>query len=83
MSKENKFVKLNARVVGKNVIISKDSFEHILLCLCSQKFIGELPVNGDSMAAMANDPKKYKNDQKEMQDTIDDVWKQGMDLIHK
>lgn len=79
---ENK-KKITGRVVGKNVIISKDDFEYILLCLCSQKFVGELPPNGDAMAEMINHPKKYKNSQKEMQEAIDDCYKEAMDIIHR
>ena len=75
-------MKLKAKIIGPNVVISKDSFEYILLCLCSQKFIGELPPNGDAMAEMIKNPKKYKNDEKEMQKQIDSCWRDAMDILH-
>lgn len=76
-------MKLKAKIIGPNVIISKDSFEYILLCMCSQKFVGELPPNGDAADMMINNPKKYKNDQKEMQKTIDNCYREAMDILHK
>ena len=37
-------VKLEARKENGNIIISEDSFEHLLSCLDNQKFVGELRV---------------------------------------
>lgn len=76
-------MKLKGRIVGRNVVISKDSFEYILLCMCSQKFVNELPTNGDTMDLKLNHPKKFKSMQKEMQDTIDDCYRDAMNILHK
>lgn len=40
-------VKLEARATEKDIIISKDSFEHLLNCLDNQKYVGE--VNADAL----------------------------------
>jgi len=71
--------KLNAKMDGKKVIIGKDDFEYLLLCLCSQKFIHEAPPNGD---AIAMGKKKYKKIQDEAQETIDNVYDQCMNFLH-
>ena len=75
-------MKIKGKIIGPNVVISKDSFEYILLCMCSQKFVDELPPNGDAMELASKNPKKYKNIQKETQKTIDDCWRDAMDLLH-
>lgn len=63
-------MKLEAKKDGiGNIIISKDSFEHLLNCLDNQKFIHELPINGD---AISNGKESYYNIQKENQKFIDD-----------
>lgn len=60
------------------ITLPADDLELILLCLCSQKFIGEAPPNGDA-AAMGKSA--YEKSQKEQQAFVDDVYHQAMDLI--
>ena len=73
-------VKLEAKKVGKgNVVISEDSFEHLLSCLDNQKFVGEAPPNGD---AMAMDRNEYNNVQIGIQNAIDDFNRQCRNLLH-
>jgi hypothetical protein len=71
--------KLNAKMDGDKVIMGKDDFEYILLCLCNQKFVGEPPQCGD---AMAMSKKAYDKSQNEMQETIDNVYDQCMNFLH-
>lgn len=71
--------KLRAKKDGKNIIIHKDDFEYILLCLCSQKFVGEAPPCGDAMAMPADE---YDKTQQGMQEVIDNCYDQCMNLIH-
>jgi len=72
-------VKLEARVEGDNVVISKDSFEHLLNCLDNQKFVGEPPPCGD---ALAMDKKDYDKVQRDNQAAIDDFNRQCRELLH-
>ncbi len=71
--------KLRAQKKGDNVVVHKDDFEHILLCLCSQKFVGEAPPCGD---AMAMGKKDYDKTQQGMQEVIDNCYDQCMNFIH-
>jgi len=71
-------VKLEAIKKNGVILISEDSFEHLLNCLANQKFIGELPPNGD---ALDMSPEAYKSVQAKNQAAIDDFWKQCMDLL--
>ena len=68
-------VKLN----DGNIMISEDSFEHLLNCLDNQKFIGEPPQNGDSIAVGKNE---YYRVQAEMQEAIDNFSRQCRQLLH-
>jgi len=73
-------VKLEAKKDGKgNIIISEDSFEHLLNCLDNQKFVGETPPNGD---AMAMDTDEYNNVHEHIQEAIDDFSTQCRSLLH-
>ncbi len=72
-------VKLEARKKDGNIIISEDSFEHLLSCLDNQKFVGEFPVNGDSISVGKD---KYYKVQNEIQQAIDDFNRQCRDLLH-
>jgi len=73
-------VKLEAKKDGKgNVVISEDSFEHLLSCLDNQKFVGEAPPNGD---AMTMDRNEYNNVQIDIQNAIDDFNRQCRNLLH-
>ena len=63
-----------------NIIISEDSFEMLLACLDNQKFIHELPQNGDSLAV---GEEHYKNSQQAMQKIIDDYNKQCRKFLHQ
>jgi len=73
-------VKLEAKKDGKgNVVISEDSFEHLLSCLDNQKFVGEAPPNGD---AMVMDRNEYNNVQIDIQNAIDDFNRQCRNLLH-
>lgn len=73
-------VKLEAKKDGKGqIIISEDSFEHLLSCLDNQKFVGESPPNGD---ALAMGEKEYNKVQDENQACIDDFNRQCRNLLH-
>ena len=73
-------VKLEAKKDGKgNVVISENSFEHLLNCLDNQKFVGEVPPNGD---AMDMDRDEYNNVQIDIQNAIDDFNRQCRNLLH-
>jgi len=73
-------VKLEAKKDGKgNIIVSEDSFEHLLNCLDNQKFVGEAPPNGD---AMAMDKDEYYNVHIDIQNAIDDFSRQCRGLLH-
>jgi hypothetical protein len=73
-------VKLEAKIDGDNVIISQDSFEHLLNCLDNQKFVGEPPQNGDSIA---EGEEGYNFVQKEIQAAIDDFNRQCRALLNE
>lgn len=77
--KINKTIKIKAKKEGNNIIIHKDSFEMILIALCNQKFINELPPNGD---ALSMGKKKYDKTQKDMQECVDGIYHQCMDILH-
>lgn len=71
-------VKLEAVKKDGAILISEGSFRHLLNCLANQKFVGETPINGDSVAV---GKEEYYRVQNAMQDVIDDFWKQGMNLL--
>lgn len=64
-------VKLEARATENDIIISKDSFEHLLNCLDNQKYVGE--VNAD---ALDMGVKEIHSVQNEIQAAIDDFNRQ-------
>ncbi len=70
-------VKLEAIKRDGWIIITEDSFEHLLSCLDNQKFVGEAPPNGD---ALAMGEEAYNNTQKEIQEAIDDFNRQCREL---
>lgn len=73
-------VKLEAKKDGKdNIIISEDSFEHLLNCLDNQRFVGESPPNGD---AMSMDKDEYDNVHVNIQKAIDDFNRQCRSLLN-
>ena len=72
-------VKLEAVKKDGNVIISEDSFEHLLSCLDNQKYIHEGPCNGDGLAM---GPEAYKAVQNENQTEIDQFNRQCRELLH-
>ncbi len=72
-------VKLEATKKDGNIIITEDSFEHLLACLDNQKFVGEPPQNGDSIAV---GKEEYYQVQNEIQDAIDDFNRQCRALLH-
>ena len=63
-------VKLEAKKVDGNIVISEGSFEHLLNCLDNQKFIHD--VNADAMS----DDTDYKQIQSDNQAAIDDFSRQ-------
>jgi len=68
-------VKLDARInEGGNVVLSMDSFEHLLACLDNQKFIQD--VNADGL-----DGGGYKETQRDNQAAIDDFNRQCRKLL--
>lgn len=64
-------VKLEARATEKDIIISIDSFEHLLDCLDNQKYVGE--VNADALEMSVKDIHSVQND---IQARIDDFNRQ-------
>lgn len=75
-------VKLEAKKVDGNIVISEDSFEHLLSCLDNQKFVGESPPNGDAMEMFMNDPDGYKQIHINNQKAIDDFNRQCRQVLH-
>ena len=67
-------VKLKASKGDGSIIISEDSFEHLLNCLDNQKFLYE--INADALTC------NYKKTQQEMQAVIDDFNRQCRKLLH-
>ena len=63
-----------------NIIISQDSFELLLGCLDNQKYIGELPQNGDSVSVGEDD---YYKTQREIQDVIDYYNRECRKILHQ
>jgi hypothetical protein len=72
-------VKLEATKKDGNIIIAEHSFEHLLACLDNQKFVGEAPINGDSVAV---GKEEYYRVQNEIQEAIDDFNRQCRVLLH-
>ncbi len=68
-------VKLNATKKDGFVIVSENSFEHLLNCLDNQKFIRE--INADATTC------DYKKVQEENQKAIDDFNSQCRRLLNK
>lgn len=68
-AKSRKMVKLDAAKFGNNIIISCDSFEHLLNCIANQKF---LPIPD----------KQTKLHKKQTQDYIDDFYDQCRKLLN-
>lgn len=62
----------------KKILIEEDFFEHLLSCLANQKFVNELPPNGD---AVSSGKEVYYAIQKRNQKIIDEAWMKGMDLL--
>ena len=74
-------MKIEAKKDGKgNIIISEGSFEMILACLDNQKFVGELPQNGDSLSVGKDE---YWKGQKDIQDTIDHYNRECRKILHQ
>jgi hypothetical protein len=67
-------VQLEATKENGNVIISENSFEHLLSCLDNQKFIND--INADATTS------DYKKIQQNNQNSIDDFNRQCRDLLH-
>jgi len=63
-----------------NIVLSQDSFEMILMCLANQKFLKENPPNGE---AFSLGKEKYDFIQENMQNEIDNCYKQCIDFLHK
>ncbi len=72
-------VKLEATKKDGNIIISEGSFGHLLACLDNQKFVGEAPINGDSVAV---GKEEYYRVQNEIQEAIDNFSRQCRVLLH-
>lgn len=73
-------VKLNAKKDGLgNIVISEDSFEHLLNCLANQKFVGEAPPCGD---AIDMGREEYAVTQNDMQAAIDNFYVQCREVLH-
>ena len=74
-------IKLEAKKDGNgNIVISEDSFEMILACLDNQKFVHELPQNGDSLAI---GEEEYKSTQQSIQETIDEYNRAARKVLHQ
>ncbi len=72
-------VQLEATKTDNDIIISQNSFAHLLNCLDNQKFVHEFPCNGDGLAM---GEEAYSNLQQEMQTAIDDFNAQCRRLLH-
>jgi len=59
---------MKGRIEGNDVIISKGNFEHLLNCLCNQKY---LPL-----------PEKQSGVEIECQKAIDRFWKEGVNILN-
>jgi len=70
-------VKLDAKKLKDGILISEDSFEHLLNCLDNQKFIND--VNADGLSLGKN---HVKNIQKQNQKYIDDFNNQCRKLLN-
>lgn len=75
-------VELEAEKIGGNIVISEDSFEHLLNCLDNQKFVGESPPNGDAMSMAINDPEGYRQIHIDIQEAIDNFSRQCRRVLH-
>ena len=74
-------MKIEAKKDGKgNIVISEDSFEMILACLDNQKFVGELPQNGDSLSVGED---KYFTTQQDIQNVIDSYNRECRKILHQ
>ncbi len=71
-------VKLEASTTEKDVIISKDSFEHLLNCLDNQKYIRD--VNADALDDMSVE--EIHDVQDDMQSAIDNFNRQCRILLN-
>ena len=71
-------VQLEAYDSGDNVVVSKDSFEHLLNCLDNQRFVGETPPNGDALDMGVDE---YRQVQIDIQHRIDDFSKQCRNIL--
>ncbi len=67
-------VKLEGYRIPNAIVITNDSFEHILNCLANQKFIHEM--NSDGLDS------NFKDIQDENQSIIDDCYYQARVLLH-
>ncbi len=76
-------VKLKAKKVDGNVVISEGSFEHLLNCLDNQKFVDSAPCCGDEIDMAINDPVGYKQVKVDMQSAIDDFGRQCRKVLHE
>ncbi len=70
---------IEAEKENGTIIISEDSFDHLLNCLANQKFVGETPPNGD---AAAMDPNDYRQVHVDIQAAIDDCYRQCRAVLH-
>lgn len=74
-------MKIEAKKDGKgNIVISEDSFEMILACLDNQKFVGELPQNGDSLSVGEDN---YWKGQQDIQNAIDHYNRESRKILHQ
>jgi hypothetical protein len=68
--------KLALEEIKSNMIkVDSDFFEHLLNCLCNQKYIRD--INADALTC------DYKSIQKENQIAIDKAYRDGMDILLK
>ena len=65
-------VQLEAKATKTDIIISKDSFEHLLNCLDNQKYVGE--VNADALDSLSVE--EIHGVQNDIQAAIDDFSRQ-------
>lgn len=75
-SKKHKFFKFKYKIKKGNIVFEKDTFEHMLLCMVSQKHINDKPASGLSIV-------EYKKVQKEMNDDIENCIEQGRGVLKK
>lgn len=79
MTKLNLREMIRATHDGNYIRVHRDDLEYLLMCLANQKFINELPPNGDAMALGKSE---YDRIQQENQECIDSCYHAWIKVLH-